>query len=552
MKFKAISLAVVAVLAIISAPAWLSAQDNAKQHPHPKHHQYKVVDLGTFGGPFSTVVGFSHSLTARGEVVGGADTAAANPNPGCANSVLGTPDCNVNHAFQWRHGTLTDLGALPGAVNSFAQGANENGWVVGASENGVTDPVLGIPEFNAILWRNGQIKDLGTLGGNESVALDASERGRIVGFSANAVPDPASMFGFATQTRPFLYERGVMRDLDTLGGTDGAAFLTNERGQITGQFYVQGTTTIDSIFWDEDGTATDIGSLGGTNSNCMQQACGPYWINNRGQVVGNSTLAGEAVHHGFLWDRGTLTDLGTLGGDSSDANSINDSGVAVGRADVPGSLTHHGILWTPRHGVMTATDLGVIGGDACSTAYSINSGGQIVGDAGICFVGGRAWLWEDGGPMVDLNTLALPGSGLHLQDARLINDRGEIVCTGVLPGGNLHAVLLIPVDEDESAARVPVPTLAPGPTPAAQLALPLRPATDYLAAERIGAARGRGYCTANSTGLTGGCVGYRNANFCSVRTSTACPRGLKAIKPAYYRCSLMQKDYVDLGRSCSY
>src|SRR5271169_2511904 len=187
-------------------------------------------------------------------------------------------------------------------------------------------------------------------------------------------------------------------------------------------------------------------------------------MNDRGQVVGNSTLAGEAVHHGFLWDRGTLTDLGTLGGDSSDANSINDSGVVVGRADVPGSLTHHGILWTPKHGVMTATDLGVIGGDACSTAYAINSTGQIVGDAGICLVGGRAWLWENGGPMADLNDLALPGSGLHLQDARLINDRGEIVCTGVLPSGDLHAVLLIPVDkEDDNANSGAAVTQSPAP-----------------------------------------------------------------------------------------
>jgi probable HAF family extracellular repeat protein len=426
-----------------------------------KHHQYKVVDLGTFGGPGSAVYTFQHALSARGAVVGGADTPDANPNPGCFNFFIG--DCNVNHAFQWRHGVLTDLGTLPGGVNSFAYGVNSRGWVVGGSENGTTDPVLGTPGFDAVLWRNGQTQNLGTLGGNESLASDVNHGGQIVGFAANAVPDPVSMVGWATQTRPFLYEHGVMRDLDTLGGTDGMAFLTNERGQIMGQFYVQGTTTIDSIFWDEDGTATDIGSLGGTNSNCGQQSCGPYWINNRGQVVGNSTLAGEAVHHGFLWDWGTLTDLGTLGGDSSDANSINDSGVVVGRADVPGSLTHHGILWTPKHGVMTTTDLGVIGGDACSTAYSINSGGQIVGDAGICFVGGRAWLWENGGPMVDLNDLALPGSGLHLQDARLINDRGEIVCTGVLPNGDVHAVLLVPVDgvENANSGAVATPSLSP-------------------------------------------------------------------------------------------
>ncbi|MGB9206212.1 MAG: hypothetical protein WCB94_19800, partial [Terriglobales bacterium] len=130
---------------------------------------------------------------------------------------------------------------------------------------------------------------------------------------------------------------------------------------------------------------------------------------------------------------------------NSEANWISDSGLVTGRADVPGSLAHHGFLW--RNGVMT--DLGVIDGDACSTGSGVNSRGQVVGDAGVCFVGGRAWLWENGGPMVDLNDLALPGSGFHLQDATEINERGEIVCTGVLPSGDVHAVLLVPVDKDD-------------------------------------------------------------------------------------------------------
>jgi probable HAF family extracellular repeat protein len=445
---RAITVVLLATLAIAADAA---TQNKANQQLGAKHHQYKVVDLGTFGGPFSTVTGFSHALTALGTVVGGADTPDANPNPGCLNTAQGGTDCDVNHAFQWRHGTLTDLGTLPGGVNSFPQGASSNGWVVGTSENGTTDAVLGIPEFEAVLWRNGQIKRLGTLGGNESIAFDVNGRGQIVGLAANRVPDPASLFGFATQTRPFLWKDGVMKDLGTLGGTDGAAFLMNEHGQIMGEFYLPGTTNIDSIFWDEDGNAVDLGTLGGTNSNCS--SCGPWWINNRGQIVGNSTLAGDATHHGYFWDRKTLTDLATLGGNNSEANSVNDAGVIVGRADLPGSLTHDGVLWTRKHGVMTTTDLGVINNDPCSTAFAINSSGQIVGDAGVCFVGGDAWLWENGGPMVDLNTLALPGSGLHLADARLINDRGEIVCTGVLPNGDLHAVLLIPVEGEGKANR---------------------------------------------------------------------------------------------------
>jgi probable HAF family extracellular repeat protein len=439
---------------LISASAF--AQSKATPQNGAKHHQYKVVDLGTFGGPSSSVNCCEHQISSRGVVVGSADTSAANPNPGCFNGPLGAPDCNVNQAFQWRNGTLTNLGALPGGYNSYGQALNTRGTVVGSAENGVTDPDLGIAEFEAVLWRNGQITNLGTLGGNESLAFDINDRGQIVGAAANAVPDPASFFGFATQTRPFFWENGVMHDLDTLGETDGVAYLMNARGQAMGQFYVNSGAAVDPIFWDEDGNAVDIGTLGGTYGN-------PWGLNNRGQVVGNSNLAGDATHHAFLWDRGTLADLGTLGGDASEANWINDSVLVVGRADLPGSQTHDGVLWMKKHGVMTTTDLGIINNDPCSTAYAINSSGQIVGDAGVCFVGGDAWLWENGGPMVDLNTLAIPGSGLHLADARLINDRGEIVCTGVLSNGDKHAVLLIPVDGDDSANRdaATTPSLSP-------------------------------------------------------------------------------------------
>jgi probable HAF family extracellular repeat protein len=451
MRSKGLTCIIAMALLAGAIPVSLAAQEHSATH-----HQYQVVDLGTFGGPASATNCCDHQITARGAVVGSADTPAANPNPGCFNGPLGVPDCNVNQAFQWQDGTLTDLGTLPGGYNSYSQAINARGTVVGSSENGVTDPVLGIAEYDAILWRNGQITNLGTLGGNESLAFDINDRGQIVGIAANTVPDPASLWVFATQTRPFFWENGVMHDMDTLGGTDGAAYLVNARGQAMGQFYVNGGAALDPIFWDENHNAVDIGTLGGTYGN-------PWGFNNRGQVVGNSNLAGDTIHHGFLWDRGTLTDLGTLGGNKSEANWISDSGVIAGRGDVPGSQTHHGTRWAWKDGVMTVSDLGVINNDPCSTGYAVNSRGQIVGDAGVCGVGGDAWLWENGGPMVDLNTLAIPGSGMHLADARLINDRGEIVCTGVLSNGDLHAVLLIPVDAEGSVTRgtAAIPALSP-------------------------------------------------------------------------------------------
>jgi probable HAF family extracellular repeat protein len=230
-----------------------------------------------------------------------------------------------------------------------------------------------------------------------------------------------------------------MQDLGTLGGTDAFGISINDRGQVLGVSYLNSTPNpIDGFLW-ENGTMTDIpDALGGTQVN-------PSYLNNKGQAVGNATLPGDTELHPFLWEKGVFTDLGTFGGTFGAATGVNEVGHVVGMATYPGDTILRAFLW--KNGVKS--DLGTIGSDACSQAYAINSHSQVVGWSGACDLSGlRAFLTENGGPMVDLNTLIPANSGISLIAASNINDRGEIAGVGLLSNSDTRAFLLIPCEED--------------------------------------------------------------------------------------------------------
>src|SRR5262249_3151287 len=149
--------------------------------------RYKLIDLGTFGGPSSYleinngVNGAPNQVVNnRRTVVGWGDTSTFDPfaqNPmGCFNPYV--QDCFLPHAFQWQKGVLADLGVLPGGDASTAAWISDTGLIAGQARNGLVDPLIpGFPEVRAVLWRDGKILDLGTLGGNESSAFSVNNRG---------------------------------------------------------------------------------------------------------------------------------------------------------------------------------------------------------------------------------------------------------------------------------------------------------------------------------------------------------------------------------------
>jgi probable HAF family extracellular repeat protein len=378
---------------------------------------------------------------------------------------------------------VTILGTLSPNPNlsavSNGAGVNDLGWVVGdANYPGPwTDGRNSYPPNtteHATLWRNGQITDLGTLGGpNGSIGFVArpSDTGLISGNAQNDRVDPNDEnwgvnFGCTNDVpcegqqyefRGFVWKDGVIRPLPTLGGNNEAAFGgVNDQGQMAGmaetrkpdptcqpsQFYdstINQTITLNQVLdwrpvvWGPTyGVAHELPIWPGDKVGLASA------INDEGQVAGGSgfctTPAFGSVEHALLWKNGRTINLGSLGGTYDNlATAINNRGQVVGWSDLPGDTptngTTHSFLW--QDGIMTdlgtLPDLGTPPDETSTYAYGIDDAGHVVGQS--CGQNGcQAFLWQNG-TMTDLNTIAhltTPGS-FDLVQAEGINSQGEIV-----------------------------------------------------------------------------------------------------------------------------
>src|SRR5262245_19226437 len=120
-----------------------------------------VRDMGTLGGPQC----FPAAVNARGQATG--------------YSITGAGDA---HAFRYdvHTGVIAELGPLPGFKDSFGAAINEQGQIVGWSDNPLSPSKSGSAR-RATLWQtDGSIKDLG-LDGAETKALGINGLGQACG-----------------------------------------------------------------------------------------------------------------------------------------------------------------------------------------------------------------------------------------------------------------------------------------------------------------------------------------------------------------------------------
>ena len=171
-------------------------------------------------------------------------------------------------------------------------------------------------------------------------------------------------------------------------------FLTGVRTILTG-LLLSSALLGPSIANDVLYTITDLGTLGGPTSE-------PEAISQNGIICGNA-MPSVSSNHPFLYQAGgPMQDLGLLdpvNGVFGTATSVNSKSQVVGYADapVPGD-PYHAFLY---NGSGVPIDLGTLGGQQ-SLAYGINESGQIAGYAQTASGAEHGVLWTIGGATVDL------------------------------------------------------------------------------------------------------------------------------------------------------
>jgi probable HAF family extracellular repeat protein len=375
MKLK-VPKSIVAMFAIFALALAGSLAAQQKQGvPH-----YRIFQLGSLGGSNSSGV----TINNLGWVMGSSNIAAN----------------TSQEATLWAFGLTIPLGTL-GGPNSAVDWPNRNdsGIIVGTSETATKDPngeafscpaVFLAPSGNScvgFVWRDFQMKQLPTLGGNNAITAGINAEGLAVGWAENKVADSTCVFPQIFQFLPVVWgpDYNQVRQLPTFPG-------------------------------DPDGAATDV--------------------NARGQVVGISGTCGTAIgafsaKHALLWQNGQPTEIQLFNGSGwNTPMAINNNGVVAGFANVPPDIvdgqlqiTWTSFTWSKEAGL---TNIGVLNGDALSEATGINDEGTVIGTSFAAgFASSRAYLYKDG-QLEDLNKLALPGSNLYLISTGDINNAGVI------------------------------------------------------------------------------------------------------------------------------
>jgi probable HAF family extracellular repeat protein len=320
--------------------------------------------------------------------------------------------------------TLTDLGIAWNVT-----GINNSGHIIGADLD--MNNAIYIQAF--LCQGSGGKQYLGALGGKRSLAYAINNDGTVVG-----VAD----YNSGGNGYAYIWKASSgMEALGTLGGPNSRAFAINSLGQVVGD------AQNSSNYWHAF-LYNGSGSLIDLIPNCnLSRATG---INDSGHVVGYASFG---LIKSFIYADNNLTYFG----DQMWPNAINNDDIVVGSYQSNASAGHAFLYHYDSGNSGVVTDLGTLGGTS-SEACAINNRGLVVGNAATSSGETHAFLYDGSGPMQDLNNLIDPSSGWQLNWADGINDSGQIVGIGQI-GGQYRAFLLTSVPEPSTIALLLTATL---------------------------------------------------------------------------------------------
>lgn len=270
------------------------------------------------------------------------------------------------------------------------------------------------------------------------------------GGGAQKIPPAATATG-SSQTGAVTKASGVhsgynLIDLGTFGGLFSAANGITRTGVVSGWSNFAGDTITHATIW-QNGTAVDLGTLGGPNS-----AVG--WPNHNNAIfVGDAEVAALDPNNekfcdpvpnqclGFKWQNGSMHALSTLAGPNAQAAAINNRGEITGwgESKIDASCTApqvydlQAVVWSPAGQIRA---LPFLPGDDYSASIAINNRGQATGGEGnVCASLGtqlaqHAVLWEADGTPVNLGSFG----GAMNNYGTAVSDNGTVAGQSDLPG----------------------------------------------------------------------------------------------------------------------
>src|SRR5947208_1607864 len=313
--------------------------------------------------------------------------------------------------------------------------------------------IVGQKEFaaglrHAAFWASSQSApiDLGTLPGLRSTAVGINPGREIVGYAFNE--------DFSVE-RPLFWASPNSAPVELSGlpaGVLSEVYDINLSGQIVGQFYSADFSVERAVFWPNSNAAPIyLGQLSDEFPLGVAQS-----INASGNILGDACNAFNfAECHATFWATSTSTPvaLASPGGEFIytdiilPGHAINGAGNMVGYAHNADFSAERAVFWASSSS--SAVILSTAGEFTNAVAAGISDNGQIVG---IGYNGDfsrqHLFLWPSATSQgIDLTTFFPPGSSWDLDSmfAVTVNNRGEIVGSGLFTDGTVHNFVMIPV-----------------------------------------------------------------------------------------------------------